>query len=182
MLTAPNACPAIHGNAFLFMAMVFRIQTQCVVDKREELRYQVEQTKRLVDENILHVDEIIGMLNKSLEFAEAKLNEIGRATKAEAQRQEEERRARAGRRNIYAFIGDAFRILNIAMLTYATCGVLRVYFQAQNEPPHPTTTREASPVGRVAQQAPGPDRRRSPRLHRQLRVSRVSQGDSQPMG
>lgn len=165
----PNVCPVAQGNGFLLMAILFRIQTRYVANPIEE---RIHKTRDA--EHALYYYTELNKFEKQFKDA-INANRLTEEQEARIAIQEAE-----WKRHI--FLGELSNIILITSCVFGMCDAIRAYFQAQNEPPHPTTTREASPVGRVAQQAPGPDRRRSPRLHRQLRVSRVSQGDSQPMG
>lgn len=90
MLTAPNACPAIHGNAFLLAVMVFRIQTQNVATEAEELFSNLDQIQR----NLLSTDRLIQEYGAAIERLEKVIDayEKGR---------EDERRRRRPREDEY---------------------------------------------------------------------------------
>lgn len=167
----PNVCPVIQGNIFLAMAVLFRIQTRCVANEFEN---GIHETRNA--EKALYYYE---QLHKTLKMAKAADNAI-KDYRAWAAIQVEQCKRDAEWDDKVEQVIQRFGwlIFIIGGVCSACDGILSFLRQQRNESPHPATTRDASPVGRNTQQAPRPDRRRSPRLHRQLRVSRVSQGDS----
>lgn len=175
--TTPNVCLPYPMTSFYVMAMVFRIQTQCVANEAEEVFFMIDQ----IQQNIRTADRFI-------EKYGATINRMEKARHAVIKRQEGAIRQSEAHRDEYWNRKAAKELWELKfMLVVGAIVLMRMayetsFFQNVPEPPHPTTPREASPVGRVAQQAPGPDRRRSTRLRRQLRVSRLPQGDSQPTG
>ncbi len=164
----PNVCPVAQGNGFLLMAILFRIQTRYVTNQIEEHIHHSRDAEHAV-------------------YYYAELNKLEKQRKdaikdyrawAAIQVAQCKRDAEWDDKVEQVIQRFGWLIFIIGGVCSACDGILSFLRQQRNEPPDPTTPRDASPVGRNTQQAPRPDRRRSPRLHRQLRVSRVSQGDS----
>ncbi len=171
-----NVCPVVQGNIFLAMAVLFRIQTRCVANEFEN---GIHETRNA--EKALYYYE---QLHKTLKMAKAADNAIKDYRAWAAIRVARCKRDAEWDNKVEQVIQRFGWLIFIIGGVCSACGIILSFLRQQrNESPHPATTRDASPVGRNTQREPQDvPRRRSLRLHRQLRVSRVSQGDSEPTG